>query len=318
MRLRDVRLRGVRLGDLRLRGVRGGDLRLRSVRLGDLRLRSVRLGDLRLRSVRLGDLRLRSVRLGDLRLRDVWDVGAGLLVFGGYVAVAVRTPTQVTRAEADARQVMAVERWLGLPPERPANLWTASHRLLTAVANYDYALGYLASTLGTAAWLRQTRHPDYARHVLSLLGINAAAIGVFAAFPVTPPRLLAEAGFVDTVADGGTPGTWGSGLVSAAANEHAAMPSLHVAWTTWVAATLIAQGAPLWLRWAAVVHVGTTTAVIVMTGNHWLLDAVAGVAVAAAVDLAVGAAFRVGREVGPAHRPVMPIRPAPAGLRACS
>src|SRR6266550_2608567 len=91
-----------------------------------------------------------TVRLRDVRLRDVWDVGAGLLVFGGYVAVAVRTPTQVTRAEADARQVMAVERWLGLPPERPANLWTASHRLLTAVANYDYALGYLASTLGTA------------------------------------------------------------------------------------------------------------------------------------------------------------------------
>src|SRR6266550_4393795 len=97
VRLRDVRLRGVRLGDLRLRGVRGGDLLVRSVRLGALRLRSVRLGD----------LRLRGVRLGDLRLRDVWDVGAGLLVFGGYVAVAVRTPTQVTRAEADARQVMA-------------------------------------------------------------------------------------------------------------------------------------------------------------------------------------------------------------------
>src|SRR6266550_526470 len=58
-------------------------------------------------TVRLRDVRLRGVRLGDLRLRDVWDVGAGLLVFGGYVAVAVRTPTQVTRAEADARQVMA-------------------------------------------------------------------------------------------------------------------------------------------------------------------------------------------------------------------
>ena len=262
--------------------------------------------------------RLRDLWPRELRLRDRWDVGAGLLVFGGYLAVAASTPARVARANAAARQVMAVERWLGLPPERPANLWTASHRMLTRVANYDYALGYLASTLGTAAWLRQTRHPDYARHVLSLLGINAAAIGVFAAYPVTPPRLLADAGFVDTVADGGTPGTWGSGLVAATANEHAAMPSLHVAWTTWVAATLIAQGAPRWLRWAAVLQVGTTTAVIVMTGNHWLLDAIAGVAVAAAVDRAVGAAFRVGREVRPAHRPVLPVRPAPVGLHACS
>jgi hypothetical protein len=254
------------------------------------------------------------------RWRDLWDVGAGLLVFGGYLAVAAGTPQRLGRAHTDARQVMALERWLGLPSERPANRWTASHRLVTTIANYDYALGYLASTLGTLAWLRQTRHPDYVRHVLSLLGINAAAVGVFAAYPVTPPRLLSDAGFVDTVADGRTVGSWGSAMISATANEHAAMPSLHVAWTTWVAATLMAQDVPPWLRRLAVLHVATTTAVIVMTGNHWLLDAVAGVAVAAAVDFAVAAAFRVGREVRPPYPPVpaTPVRPGPVGLSECS
>jgi diacylglycerol O-acyltransferase len=259
-----------------------------------------------------------SARLSRLRLRDLWDLGAGLLVFGGYLAVAARTPARLARANADARQVVAAERWLRLPPERPANRWAASHRLVTAVANHEYALGYLASTLATVAWLRATKPADYARHVLSLLGVNVAAIGVFAAYPVTPPRLLADAGFVDTVTKGRTVGSWGSGLVVAAANEHAAMPSLHVAWTTWVAATLIAQDAPRWIRRAAVIHVGTTTAVIVMTGNHWLLDAVAGVAVAAVVDLTVAGAFRVRKEVGPAHRPGTPIRPARLGPSLCS
>lgn len=259
-----------------------------------------------------------------LRLRDLWDVGAGLLVFGGYLAVAARTPARLARANADARRVVAAERWLRLPPERPANRWAASHRLVTTIANHEYALGYLASTLGTVAWLRAAKRPNYARHVLSLLGINAAAIGVFAAYPVTPPRLLANAGFIDTVSGSERVGSWswGSAMISATANEHAAMPSLHVAWTTWVAATLIAQNAPPWVRRAAVLHVGTTTAVIVMTGNHWLLDAVAGVAVAAVVDRAMAGAFRValrvGKEVGPAYRPVMPIRPARLGPSSCS
>jgi diacylglycerol O-acyltransferase len=261
-----------------------------------------------------------SARLSRVRPKDLWDVGAGLLVFGGYLAVAARTPRRVARANAAARQVIAVERWLGLPSEQPANRWTASHPVVKPLANFDYVLGYLASTLGTAAWLRCAKRPNYARHVLSLLGINAAAIGVFAAYPVTPPRLLADAGFIDTVTGSGRVGSWswGSAMISATANEHAAMPSLHVAWTAWVAATLAAQGAPRWLRRAAVLHVGTTTAVIVMTGNHWLLDAVAGVAVAMVVDRAVAAAFRIGKEVGPAYRPVAPIRPAQVGLSACS
>jgi diacylglycerol O-acyltransferase len=261
-----------------------------------------------------------SARLSRTRLQDLWDVGAGLLVFGGYLAVAARTPRRVGRANAGARHVMAIERWLGLPSEQPANRWTASHRVVKPIANFDYVVGYLASTLGTTAWLRFAKRPNYTRHVLSLLGINVAAVAAFAAYPVTPPRLLADAGFVDTVTDSGRVGSWswGSAMISATANEHAAMPSLHVAWTAWVAATLAAQGAPRWLRRAAVLHVGTTTAVIVMTGNHWLLDAVAGVAVATVVDRAVAAAFRIGREVGSAGRPVAPIRPVQVGPSVCS
>jgi diacylglycerol O-acyltransferase len=264
----------------------------------------------------------RSARPSRVRLQGLWDVGAGLLVFGGYLAAAARTPGRLASANADARRVLAAEQWLGLAPERSVNRWTASHPVAKAIANYDYAVGYLVSTLGTAAWLRLAKRPNYPRHVLSLLGINATAIGVFAAFPVTPPRLLADAGFVDTVAEGGTVGSWswGSALIAATANEHAAMPSLHVAWTTWVAATLHAQGAPRWLRWAAVLHVGTTTAVIVMTGNHWWLDALAGVAVAVIVDRAVAGALRVRREVRSPYPPV-PRDTGPAGfggLSACS
>jgi hypothetical protein len=58
-------------------------------------------------------------------------------------------------------------------------------------------------------------------------------------YPVAPPRLLPDLGFVDTVAPGGTVGSWGWSPVVAHANDVAAMPSLHVAWSLWALAMLI-------------------------------------------------------------------------------
>lgn len=232
-------------------------------------------------------------------LRDLWDIGAGLLVFSLYLVVAGNVATRLASADAVANRVTAAERWLHLPSERTINLWTSSHKLLSQVANYHYAVGYLATTLGVVLWLRLTHRAGYPRHVASLLAINVAAISLFWIWPCTPPRLLDQAGFVDTVEQHGTWGSWGTGLVSSTANQHAAMPSLHVAWATWVAFTLIRQRAPRWLQRAGVLHIGTTTAVIVMTGNHWILDAVAGLALAVAVELAVLAVLRAHARIRP-------------------
>jgi diacylglycerol O-acyltransferase len=231
-------------------------------------------------------------------VRDLWDVGVGLLVFGGYLLVASDVAGRVTAANGFAGHVRAAERWLHLDPEPAANRWTSAHPLVAQFANYHYAVGYLATTLAAVLWLRLTGRPGYGRRAAVLLGINAAAILVFWVWPVTPPRLLAQGGFVDTVEVHKTVGSWGSGLVTTIANQHAAMPSLHVAWATWVALTLLGQDLPRWLQRAGVLHIGTTTAVIVMTGNHWLLDAFAGAALAVAVELAVAGAWRL-RRTGP-------------------
>lgn len=218
------------------------------------------------------------------RLRAGWDVGLGLLVFGFYLLVAEVVDHRLAAASANAADVLAVERFLHLDVELSVNAWTARQPgWLSTVADYHYAVGYLVTTFVAVLWLRFRRPAAYARHALAFLGLNVAAIAVFALYPVTPPRLLAGHGFVDTVELHDTVGSWGTGLVSAIANQHAAMPSLHVAWATWVAYALIAAGAPRWLARAGVLHVGTTTAVIVMTGNHWLLDAVAGAALAVLV-----------------------------------
>jgi diacylglycerol O-acyltransferase / wax synthase len=213
-----------------------------------------------------------------------WDVAAGLLVFGVYLAVGAVTATRLDLANEDARQIDAAERWLHMPSELAINQWTDRHPLLAGIANYEYAFGYLATAMIAIVWLRIRRRGSYPSHACRFLAINLVAITVFLLYPVTPPRLLGGAGFADTVAHHATWGSWGSGLISDVANQHAAMPSLHVAWVTWVAIVLVVERAPILLRSAAIGHVGTTTAVIVMTGNHWLLDAVAGLALALTVE----------------------------------
>jgi hypothetical protein len=216
------------------------------------------------------------------------DVGLGLAVFGLYLGVAAWVDHRLDLAGRNALDVVALERFLHVDVEQPVNAWTARQPgWLSAFADYHYAIGYLLTTFVALGWLRWRRPAAYPRHVLAFLTLTVAAITVFALLPVTPPRLLADHGFVDTVETHGTVGSWGTGLISTVANQHAAMPSLHVAWAVWVAYAVLTEGGPGWLGRTAVVHVFTTTAVIVMTGNHWVLDAAAGMVLAVLVVPAV-------------------------------
>jgi hypothetical protein len=71
------------------------------------------------------------------------------------------------------------------------------------------------------------------------------------------------------------------------ANQHAAMPSLHVAWTLWVSAILAGLAVRRWVQVLCAAHVAVTFAVIVATANHYIVDAAAAVVlVAVAVPVA--------------------------------
>ena len=102
-----------------------------------------------------------------------------------------------------------------------------------------------------------------------------------------PPRLLPESyGFVDTLAKYPTFWSFNSGAVSKISNQFAAMPSVHCAWALWCACVMVPRARRRWVKIAFVLYpVGTVTA-IVLTGNHYILDAVGGFAV-----LGIGYAF---------------------------
>ncbi|MGH2611220.1 MAG: phosphatase PAP2 family protein, partial [Tepidiformaceae bacterium] len=91
-------------------------------------------------------------------------------------------------------------------------------------------------------------------------------------YPTAPPRLLAEAGVVDTVV--------AQGRTHNFTNEYAAIPSLHVGWMALAGYALARSVGGRWRLLIATVP-GLAMGITVMaTGNHFWLDGVIGTAVA--------------------------------------
>ena len=111
-----------------------------------------------------------------------------------------------------------------------------------------------------------------------------AALAIHVLFPLAPPRWFPDMGFVDTLQTYG-PRIYDNATVSDTANQIAAMPSLHVGWALIGAWGLVVASGKPW-RWVVAIHPSAMIVVVIVTANHWWLDAVvAGVLVAAVIAL---------------------------------
>ncbi|MFB4295222.1 phosphatase PAP2 family protein [Actinomadura sp. NTSP31] len=228
------------------------------------------------------------------------ELAFGLSLFALY-AVAAAFPVGDRRAAAadHGRRIHDLERTLHITAERPLNDWLASHRTAAVLANYEYATVYLVSTLWLLAWLYRRRPDRYRAARTSFALINVIGAVCFALWPVAPPRLVPDLGYVDTVMAHGTWGSWGSPVVDHA-DRLAAMPSLHVAWALWVSVELARLPVRRWLQAASLLHVLVTIYVIMATANHYLLDA------AGAVVVVWVASLLTDRDSGRPRAPVVP------------
>jgi hypothetical protein len=99
--------------------------------------------------------------------------------------------------------------------------------------------------------------------------------------PLAPPRMLGAMGMVDTGEMFG-PEVYGSPAHDTLTNQYAAMPSLHVGWALAVAIALMGASRSRWRRlW--LLHPIVTLLVVVVTGNHYWLDAIVATVLLAAV-----------------------------------
>lgn len=188
-------------------------------------------------------------------------------------------------AAANARDVLSLERVLHLDVEEGVQRLALHFHPIVHVAGIYYRTLHQWAVIAMLAYLLARRADRYDRLRTVLVAATVLALAGFALYPLAPPRLLPDLGFVDTVrlpeARWAAPpavGSWHFDRM--ATNQFAAMPSVHLAFATWV---LVAA----WLtcgrrgRAAAIVHLGLTSIAVVATANHWVLDGVAGAAMVA-------------------------------------
>ncbi len=195
-----------------------------------------------------------------------------------YDRVTALAPLRLHAAIAHGQGILALERTLHLDPELSLNRWLVGHHTLGIVVSYYYDNAHFIVTLGVLAWLWWRRPDLYPPLRNSLVLINVIGFVVFWRYPVAPPRLLPGNGFVDIVARSHTFGSWHTGSLAADADQLAAMPSLHLAWAAWSGLAIWRLSRRWWGRALAVLYPFVTAVAVMTTGNHYLIDVLAGIA----------------------------------------
>lgn len=193
-----------------------------------------------------------------------------------YSLVRGLTDNRADAAFANAEQVIHLERGLGIFVEPTLQQWALGSDLVINLANAIY-IAYWPVIIGTLVWLLLARPAAYPLFRSALLASGALSLIVFALYPLAPPRFLPEHGFADTIAAHSE--GYRAFNASALVNEYAAMPSLHFGWVLLAAIAIATVVRTRWVRLAAMAMPVLMLASIVVTGNHYLVDAIAGGAI---------------------------------------
>ncbi|MFI6580569.1 phosphatase PAP2 family protein [Embleya sp. NPDC050493] len=220
------------------------------------------------------------------RPRFVVELALIALSYWVYSLIRNAVPEREHLAVDRARQLLDLEHALHIDIEHSVNHAVNGVTWLIVSMNYYYATLHFVVTIGVLVWLFH-RHPGRYRAVRTVLFLTTgvALFGYFF-FALAPPRLLPGAGYIDTVLVHHTWGSMASGDMKNVSNQYAAMPSMHIGWSTWCAMAIVMFARPMWVKVLGVMYPIATLFVIVATGNHFVLDAVGGwITLAAAFGL---------------------------------
>ena len=185
----------------------------------------------------------------------------------------------VSESEAfdHAKEIINAERIIGMFHEETIQEWFLGWRAFIQFWNLFYGTFHFVVTAFCIIWLFRRFPERYVRWRTTLAITTALALIGFAFYPLLPPRLLPHSyGFEDTLRSFGGLWSFDSGAMSKVSNQYAAMPSLHFAWSTWCALVLVPTLRRTWLKVLAASYPALTLFAIVVTGNHYWLDAVGG------------------------------------------
>jgi hypothetical protein len=216
------------------------------------------------------------VRVRQLSLRRFFTLE--LLVWASlypaYLAIRGSSIDSGHEAVAHATHLISIERGTGLMHE--ADVQHAFHPIVDAFSAY-YMLGFGPLIAAVLIWLG-IRHRDLYRSLRTLLftSLGLAVIG-YVFYPTAPPRLVPGLGIADTV--GLSSHDTGS-VAGIRFNPYAAMPSMHVGWSVLIGIFGFRAARSRWLKTFFVLHPFLMVLTVTATGNHYFIDALAGIGAA--------------------------------------
>jgi hypothetical protein len=224
------------------------------------------------------------------RIRRGWlaEIAAGIALYFLYDALRDAAARRAGPALAHARQVVDVERFFGIYQEHRVQQAFLDWSPFISFWNIYYGTIHFVMPVVALVVLYRKAPARYVRWRNALLAMLLIGLVGFALYPLTPPRLMpARYDFVDAAAEYfnfgpqqritlGADGQPTEAARAAFGNLYAAMPSLHVGWATWSALALLPLARRRWLKALLLLYPCCTVFAIVVTGNHWILDAVGG------------------------------------------
>jgi membrane-associated phospholipid phosphatase len=202
--------------------------------------------------------------------------------------------------EAHVTMPIVVDTWLGggtLPTQylqdalcgstcADPTAWAWYDTLFTATYASHFVCGL---TIAVVLWLRN--RAAWVKWMRRYLTLNICGLVIYVLYPMVPPWMASDAGALASPVErmtgrgGSAPGLQLAQLVMGpVGNSVAAMPSLHAGTACLVAFYGVAVLRSRW-RWALLAYPLVMTVALVYFGEHYVIDAVAGAALAVLVLL---------------------------------
>ncbi len=258
-------------------------------------------------------------------MREIVVIAAVYLVYSfvrnQFGSAKVKVGDDPVHAFHNAIHIINLEKAIGLFHEQSIQRWfvtttgTGADRVVHANwivewFNVFYGTAHFVVTPALLIWLFIRHRENFSRWRTTAMVTTVLALVGFALFPLMPPRLInapvsesvysgenialrehvPDFGFVDTLRDVGGLWNFDSKKMDSVSNQYAAMPSLHIGWSTWCMLVLLRFGKRRSTKILGVLYPIVTLLVIVATANHYIIDAAGGLVI-------IGAGYLIARGV---------------------
>ncbi len=188
-----------------------------------------------------------------------------------------------------ARDLVAAERWLHSFVELDVQAWAIDSGWLIDLTSWMYGHAHFTGSLAALIFIYVVHNRSYCFVRNMVIASMCISVLGYLFYPTAPPRFVPELGFSAAHEVTGNDPV----LVSddPLFNPYAAVPSMHITFSLIFGLALAQLTRPRALKAAFALYPLLMTFIVVATGNHFWLDAAAGVLVAAlALATALGLA----------------------------